>query len=165
MLSRRRCARHHNQLDAGGATCSCIYLILSAPTRLVTILYENVLIQSVTGLCTNISHLLTVTMFHLASFSTCEISDALIKLSVPHGGYVPDIHMVSPATSYSNVRICSPAYTVQMVHGSNTMAPKLSAHFVDTAPEGSVMVIDAPPGQSQSFTISDRHPLLMETRH
>jgi hypothetical protein len=40
------------------------------------------------------------------------------------------------------------------------MAPKLEAHFVDTAPEGSVVVIDAPPGQSQ---FSDLHPhLLME---
>ncbi|KAF9567961.1 RraA-like protein [Agrocybe pediades] len=53
--------------------------------------------------------------------------------------------MMSPATSNSTVRICSPAYTVQMVLGSNTTAPKLSAHFVDTAPAGSVIVIDAPP--------------------
>ncbi|KAF8160748.1 ribonuclease E inhibitor RraA/Dimethylmenaquinone methyltransferase [Crassisporium funariophilum] len=81
----------------------------------------------------------------LANFSTCEISDALIKLSVPHGGHIPDIHMVSPNASNSETRICSPAYTVQMVLASDTSAPQLSAHFVDTAPMGSVIVIAAPP--------------------
>ncbi|KAJ3507633.1 hypothetical protein NLJ89_g6193 [Agrocybe chaxingu] len=84
----------------------------------------------------------------LAQFSTCEISDALIKLSVPHGGLIPDIHMISPTTSNSDVRLCSPAYTVQMVLASNKEAPTLSEHFVDTAVAGSVVVIDAPPGLS-----------------
>ncbi|KAF4567615.1 hypothetical protein EYR40_006616 [Pleurotus pulmonarius] len=80
----------------------------------------------------------------LAAFSSCEISDALIKLGIPHGGYIPDINMVSPATS-SDIRICGPAYTVQMVLASDKTAPKLEKHFVDTAPEGSIIVIDAPP--------------------
>ena len=79
----------------------------------------------------------------LAGFSTCEISDALIKLGSPNGGHIPDIHMISP--SNTTTRVCGPAYTVQMVLGSNKAAPKLSAHFVDTAPEGSVIVINAPP--------------------
>ena len=78
----------------------------------------------------------------LAQFSTCEISDALTKLSIPHGGYIPDVNMVSPN---SNVRICGPAYTVQMVL-SPSSGPKLSSHFVDTAPSGSIIVIDVPPG-------------------
>ncbi|KAF9452744.1 RraA-like protein [Macrolepiota fuliginosa MF-IS2] len=81
----------------------------------------------------------------LVEFSTCEISDALIKLKLPHGGYIPDIHMLSPSASESSLRICGPAYTVRMVSASDTAAPKLSAHFVDTAPEGSVVVIGAPP--------------------
>ncbi|KAF9010580.1 RraA-like protein [Cyathus striatus] len=79
----------------------------------------------------------------LADFSTCEISDALIKLNIPHGGLLPDIHMLSP--SPSSVRICSPAYTVQMVFASDKDAPKLADHFVDTATPGSAVVIDAPP--------------------
>ncbi|CAA7261742.1 unnamed protein product [Cyclocybe aegerita] len=53
--------------------------------------------------------------------------------------------MISPTTSNSEVRICSPAYTVQMVLASNKEAPTLSEHFVDTAVAGSVVVIDAPP--------------------
>ncbi len=78
----------------------------------------------------------------LAGFSTCEISDALIKLGSPHGGHIPDMAMLSPADQ--STRLCGPAYTVQMVLGSNKDAPKLSAHFVDTVPQGSVVVINAP---------------------
>ncbi|KAH7925512.1 RraA-like protein [Leucogyrophana mollusca] len=81
----------------------------------------------------------------LSSFSSCEISDALIKLGSPNGGHIPDIHMLSPTSSGSQLKICAPAYTVQMVLASDKIAPKLSAHFVDTATPGSVIVIDAPP--------------------
>ncbi|GLB37664.1 putative aldolase/RraA [Lyophyllum shimeji] len=78
----------------------------------------------------------------LVEFSTCEISDALIKLGVPSGGFIPDISMISAQTP--GLRICGPAYTVRMVSASDTAAPRLSEHFVDTAPAGSVIVVDAP---------------------
>ncbi|KAJ7132789.1 ribonuclease E inhibitor RraA/Dimethylmenaquinone methyltransferase [Mycena crocata] len=74
----------------------------------------------------------------LASYSTCEISDALLKLGVGSGGYIADLN------PFSSGKICGPAYTVQMVLSSDTSAPKLSDHFVDTAPAGTVIVIDAP---------------------
>ncbi|KAG6850959.1 hypothetical protein H0H93_005828 [Arthromyces matolae] len=75
----------------------------------------------------------------LAAFSTCEISDALIKLNVPHGGYIPDIVQMFPGNS-----ICAPAYTLRVVDASDTSAPKLSSHFVDTVPSGFIIVIEAP---------------------
>jgi len=78
----------------------------------------------------------------LSRFSSCELSDALIKLGLPHGGHIPDIHMLSP--SDPETRICGPAYTVKMVLGSDTTAPKLNKHFVDEAPPDFVIVIDAP---------------------
>ncbi|KAG6335571.1 hypothetical protein ID866_3511 [Astraeus odoratus] len=54
--------------------------------------------------------------------------------------------MFSPCPSTASpAKICAPAYTVKMVPASDTTAPKLSAHFVDTATPGSVIVIDAPP--------------------
>ena len=91
------------------------------------------------GSSTLCSHAMTT----LADFSSCEISDALVKLGVKSGGLIPDIDLISPEDK--TVRICGPAYTVQMVLGSDTSAPKLSSHFVDTAPAGSVIVIAAPP--------------------
>ena len=83
----------------------------------------------------------------LSGFSACEISDALIKLGSPNGGHIPDIHLVSPPDS----EICGPAYTVQMVFSSDKNAPKLSSHFVDTAPAGTVIVINAPPSSVPPF--------------
>lgn len=79
----------------------------------------------------------------LSKFSSCELSDALIKLGLPHGGHLPDIHMMSP--SDPSTRICGAAYTVKMVLGSDEAAPKLENHFVDEATPDSVIVIDAPP--------------------
>ncbi|KAG8213933.1 RraA-like protein [Butyriboletus roseoflavus] len=84
------------------------------------------------------------------SLSTCEISDALIRLGSTHGGHIPDIHILSPAPPDPNLRISGPAYTVQMVLASDQAAPKLSAHFVDTATQKSIVVIDTPP-RSVSF--------------
>ncbi|PFH53761.1 hypothetical protein AMATHDRAFT_73200 [Amanita thiersii Skay4041] len=90
----------------------------------------------------------------LGSFSTCEISDALIKLGSPHGGCLVDIYCMSPSPSQSQhkleqeqdpLRICGPAYTVQMVPFTDTASPKLTTHFVDTILPGSVVVIDTPP--------------------
>ncbi|KLO14291.1 RraA-like protein [Schizopora paradoxa] len=77
----------------------------------------------------------------LDSFSSCELSDALIKLGVLHGGHIPDIVC---QLSGDDVSVRGPAYTVQMVKASDTKSPKLEAHFVDTIVEGSVVVIQAP---------------------
>ncbi|KAJ7084348.1 ribonuclease E inhibitor RraA/Dimethylmenaquinone methyltransferase [Mycena belliarum] len=74
----------------------------------------------------------------LAAYSTCELSDALVKLGVAAGGFLPGLHLVSSGT------VCAPAYTVKMVFNDDPSAPKLAEHFVDTAPAGSVIVIDAP---------------------
>ena len=81
----------------------------------------------------------------LASFSTCELSDALIKLGLPHGGHLPDVHRASSYPGASDERLCGPAYTVRMVLSSDESAPRLQQHFVDTAEDGSVMLISAPP--------------------
>lgn len=89
----------------------------------------------------------------LSEFSACEVSDALVKLGSPNGGHIPDIQLVSP--SGSGQIICGPAYTVQMVFSSDTTAPKLSSHFVDTAPAGSVIVINAPPSSVRLLSEGD----------
>ncbi|KAI0066047.1 RraA-like protein [Artomyces pyxidatus] len=79
-----------------------------------------------------------------SDFSTCEISDALLKLGIPHGGHIPDIRQLSPSPVEST-RICGPAYTVRLVLASDTDSPKLHGHFVDLAPEKSLIFVSAPP--------------------
>ena len=83
----------------------------------------------------------------LKQFSACELSDALIKLGVPHGGHIPDVRRVTSYEGSVEERICGPAYTVKMVYASDKEAPKPEKHFVDTVVDGSVVVIDAPPGK------------------
>ncbi|KAG8728064.1 hypothetical protein FRC12_022041 [Ceratobasidium sp. 428] len=93
----------------------------------------------------------------LAQFSTCEISDALVKLGLTHnaketpvqrGGFIPDVSMMSPSPNDmagQNTKICGYAYTVKMVRGDDAYAPKPAQHFVDAAPPGSITVISVPP--------------------
>jgi hypothetical protein len=101
-----------------------------------------------------------------SDFSTCEVSDALIKLGVPHGGHIPDIYCISPHPRSESggpaqgvpVRLCGPAYTVRMVFASDRDAPKLQqGHFVDLAPEGSIAFVSAPSGWSSPRCSGRRH--------
>jgi hypothetical protein len=108
-----------------------------------------------------------------SDFSTCEVSDALIKLGVPHAGHIADIHYISPYSGSESggpaqgvpvVRLCGPAYTVRMVLASDHGAPKLQqSHFVDLAPEGSIAFVSAPSGWSpplflRSSSYTTRNP-------
>ncbi|OWZ58734.1 hypothetical protein C368_00251 [Cryptococcus neoformans 125.91] len=82
----------------------------------------------------------------LEELSTCEISDALIKLGVQTGGYIPDLHLYSPSDG-QKVKVVGPAFTVQMVAENvqrENELPKSKEHFVDACPSGSVLVISAP---------------------
>ncbi|KAA1471782.1 RraA-like protein [Dentipellis sp. KUC8613] len=86
----------------------------------------------------------------LSDFSTCELSDALLKLQVLSGGLIPSIQMLSPSPHSEKgetTRLCGPAFPVRMVLSSDTTAPSLGGgvHFVDLIPEGQVAFIDAPP--------------------
>jgi hypothetical protein len=90
----------------------------------------------------------------MEDYTTCEISDALIKLGSKHGGLLPDILCISPPASNlpaskpdegpTCIRIEGPAYTVKMVPFHDTQSPKPEAHFVDAAKEGHIIVVQAP---------------------
>ncbi|KAF8313461.1 RraA-like protein [Clavulina sp. PMI_390] len=80
----------------------------------------------------------------LAPYSTCEISDAMVKLGVASGGHIPDITMFSPSRDSATEKICGPACTVQMVDAKDKTSPTPQYHFVDVAPRNSVMVISTP---------------------
>lgn len=80
----------------------------------------------------------------LAQYSSCEVADALIKLKLPHGGYLPGLELHSPQDLAGPTSICGPAFTVRMVLQSEVRAPKLPKHFVDVAERDSIMLISAP---------------------
>lgn len=86
----------------------------------------------------------------LRKWSTCEISDAFVKLGHNRPWYIPDIVRYSPSRSASGggpSKICGPAYTVKMALASDKASPKPEKHFVDAiGPEGCVVVISTPLG-------------------
>src|SRR5258706_4526688 len=94
----------------------------------------------------------------MGDYATTELSDALIKLGVKHGGYLSDIQQYSPVGA---VRISGPAYTVQMVPFNDTTSPKPTQHFVDAAPAGHVIVINVPPGEPRRGQTSEHILLLL----
>ncbi|KAL4876972.1 ribonuclease E inhibitor RraA/Dimethylmenaquinone methyltransferase [Aspergillus karnatakaensis] len=82
----------------------------------------------------------------LRKFASCDIGDALVKLGVPNGGYLPGLKMFSPGIRDLKTRIFGPAYTVRMVRDSDKASPKPATHFADAIPKDSVVFISQPKG-------------------
>ncbi|KAH8807399.1 ribonuclease E inhibitor RraA/Dimethylmenaquinone methyltransferase [Xylogone sp. PMI_703] len=80
----------------------------------------------------------------LSEFTSCDISDALMKLDVPYGGYLQGISMYSPERETGPAKIFGPAFTVHTVLESDTNAPTPAGHFVDAIPKGAVVYIQQP---------------------
>ncbi|GAA5862894.1 hypothetical protein JCM3774_006678 [Rhodotorula dairenensis] len=78
----------------------------------------------------------------IASFSSCEIADALVKLGNPTGGYLSDLQQFSGPAGQT---VVGEAYTVEMVDSRDKDAPKLDQHFIDTAEPGTVVIVKTPP--------------------
>jgi hypothetical protein len=68
----------------------------------------------------------------LSSYSTYDISDALLKLGIPTGGFPPGISLWSPQRQEGPTRVAGPAYTVKFVRNHQTNAPVLAKHYVRT---------------------------------
>ncbi|KAK2780567.1 ribonuclease e inhibitor rraa dimethylmenaquinone methyltransferase [Colletotrichum kahawae] len=90
------------------------------------------------------SHSATVKSF--AKYTSCDVADALIKLDVPGGGFLPGLTLWSPHRQSGQTRIVGPAFTVKYSSTSDGNAtPKGgTGHFVDSVPSGAVILISCP---------------------
>lgn len=75
-----------------------------------------------------------------------QIGDALVKLKVPHGGYLSGLHMFSPTYRSGSAKICGPAHTIRMVPASDATSPTPRQHFADTITKDSVVFVSQPKG-------------------
>lgn len=92
----------------------------------------------------------------LKKYNACDISDALLKLSVPNAGFLPDLNPVShSSTSSPAAPLIAPASTIVFASRYNPEAnvnlpeaniPK-DCHYVDLTEEGSIVVSQQPEGQ------------------
>ncbi|GAA6037007.1 hypothetical protein JCM8097_005507 [Rhodosporidiobolus ruineniae] len=83
-----------------------------------------------------------VQLEQLAGFSVCELADALAKLGGGVGHYLPDLERFS---GDADKTVVGEVFTVEMVDGRDTEAPKLSGNYVDHAEPGSIVFISTPP--------------------
>ncbi|OQV03022.1 hypothetical protein CLAIMM_08122 [Cladophialophora immunda] len=81
----------------------------------------------------------------LRQYTTCDVSDALMKLKHPHGGFLPGLTMWSPER-HGEVKIVGPAYTVKYVRNNYENQPRPASHYIDTIPKGAVVFVSSPPG-------------------
>lgn len=62
--------------------------------------------------------------------SSCDISDALLKLKHPHGGFLPGLSPWSPQRQEVSAKLIGPAYTVKFAKHEQADAPVLEKHYV-----------------------------------
>ncbi|KAK3495733.1 ribonuclease E inhibitor RraA/Dimethylmenaquinone methyltransferase [Neurospora crassa] len=79
----------------------------------------------------------------LQQYTTCDVSDALIKLKYRNGGFLSGLTMWSPHRQEGATKIVGPAYTVQYVPLDDPR-PKHPTHYIDNVPKGSVVFVSAP---------------------
>lgn len=78
----------------------------------------------------------------LAQFSSSDCSDALATFNdLKLLGHFPDVSLKSHSVP---IKIVGPAYTVEFVFKSDTLAPSGPVNHVDTCPKGSVIVMKSP---------------------
>ncbi|BCR92021.1 RraA family protein [Aspergillus chevalieri] len=82
----------------------------------------------------------------LQGFASCDIGDSLVKLKVPHGGYLSGLKMYPPGLLAPNHKIFGPAYTVRMVPASDKTSPTPPTHFADSIPKDAVVFVSQPKG-------------------
>ncbi|KAK3355991.1 ribonuclease E inhibitor RraA/Dimethylmenaquinone methyltransferase [Neurospora tetraspora] len=79
----------------------------------------------------------------LQQYTTCDVSDALIKLKYRNGGFLSGLTMWSPHRQEGATKIVGPAYTVQYVPLDDPR-PKHPTHYIDDVPKGCVIFVSAP---------------------
>ncbi|KAM7193856.1 RraA-like protein [Rhypophila sp. PSN 637] len=80
----------------------------------------------------------------LQQYTTCDVSDALIKLKFRNGGFLSGLTMWSPERQNGPTTIVGPAYTVQYVPLADPR-PKHPTHYIDSVPSGAVVFVSCPP--------------------
>ncbi|CCG84285.1 protein of unknown function [Taphrina deformans PYCC 5710] len=71
----------------------------------------------------------------LRRFSTCDVSDALLKLGVKNGGFLPDIIQRTSPKADTELPIVGKAWTVRFVEKSSSETADFKGHYIDRVPE------------------------------
>jgi regulator of RNase E activity RraA len=88
----------------------------------------------------------------LKQYTSCDIADALLKLSIPNAGFLPDLILRTPSTTpliapASTVLFASKLHPEANVNLPESNIPK-GEHYVDLTQSGTIVVTQQPEGQS-----------------
>ncbi|CAM1511176.1 Fc.00g086890.m01.CDS01 [Cosmosporella sp. VM-42] len=73
-----------------------------------------------------------------------QISDGLLKLGFPEGGFLEGLQMYSPDFQGSKTRVVGPAFTVKFAPKSDSTASKVVGNYIDRVTEDAVIFISQP---------------------
>ncbi|ANB14510.1 hypothetical protein AWJ20_2105 [Sugiyamaella lignohabitans] len=79
----------------------------------------------------------------LETYSACDVADALVKNGLADGGFIPHLVQQSPERP-PETAVTGPAYTV-LYAPIDDPRPAVASHYIDSAPEGSVVVLATTP--------------------
>lgn len=82
----------------------------------------------------------------LGRYTTCDVSNALVKLGHPGGGFLPGLTLWSPERQAGDTRVAGPAYTVRYAPLSDPAPPQPPPHYADAVPAGAVVFVSCPAG-------------------
>lgn len=107
----------------------------------------------------------------LGKYTTCDISDGLVKYGVKNGGFIPNLTQRSPIKNSPNINKQSAvgrAYTV-LYAPKNDPRPAVSGSYIDQIPQDSILVMGVPEQQqiTQAPYVTNNNALyggLMSTR-
>ncbi|KAL8905187.1 MAG: hypothetical protein Q9207_002779 [Kuettlingeria erythrocarpa] len=85
-------------------------------------------------------------MNELRKYTTCDVSDALLKLNHPHGGFLSGLTLWSPRRQEGPTRMVGQAFTVRYVPKDEEPMAKQEGHYIDRVPPGHVLFVSGPPG-------------------
>jgi hypothetical protein len=67
----------------------------------------------------------------LRQYTAADVADALVKLGLPSGGFLPDLKMHSPGFQGPSVKIIGPAQTVKFeMNDQKGVKPTIEGHYV-----------------------------------
>ncbi|PHH63891.1 hypothetical protein CDD81_5339 [Ophiocordyceps australis] len=91
----------------------------------------------------------------LQQYSACDVSDALLKLNVPGGGFVADLHLYSPGEEQASTIVArvstllfAPKHGPRPTHPESNIAA--GVHWADVTEPDSFVVMQQPAGQTNA---------------
>lgn len=106
-------------------------------------------------MATDSSSSITTITTTLSSYTSCDISDALLKLKCPNSGFLSDLHpfcSLPKSTSSASKPIIAPVSTVLFTGKKDAGESNIpdGKHWVDCTEKGTFVLISQPDGQKNA---------------